>query len=258
MPTSSADDYDLVAPYYDALTASLPDTHDAVEFLSELAGENRVLELGVGTGRIACPLADRGHDVTGLDNSPGMLAQLRARPDGANVEVVLGSFVDPPVEGKFPLVLALFNTYFSVTTQEEQLAAFRSAKEIVTDDGLLVVETSVPDVARADSQGRTLNTGGVERDRVFLEAATHDPARQHVRSQTMVLTADGIQMFPLLLRYIWPSELTLMAELAGFTLVRRFGDWTRGSYSKESSRQISIFAHQGATPPRLPGDQPDE
>ena len=239
--TSSASDYDHVAPYYDGLTAALPDTTQTVDFLAAHAGEGRVLELGVGTGRIACPLSLRGFDVTGVDNSAGMLARLRSRSDGAKVGVVLGSFTDLPVEGEFSLVYAVFNTLFCAVSQDEQLRAIQLAAQHLTPDGALVVETNLPDLARSDSSGRTLNTGGVERHRVFIEAALHDPATQRIRTQTIIISEQGIQMFPVMLRYFWPSELDLMAKLAGLRLEQRYGDWDRAPYTRDSSRQISVF-----------------
>lgn len=238
---STADDYDHVAPYYDTLTAALPETNETVDFIADHAGSGRVLELGVGTGRVACPLSLRGYDVTGLDNSAGMLARLRSRSDGAKVDIALGSFTDPPVEGEFTLVYAVFNTLFCVISQDEQLRAIDQAAKRLTSDGTLIIETDLPDLARSDSSGRTLNTGGVERNRVFIEAAMHDAATQRIRTQTIIVSEQGIQMFPLMMRYFWPSELDLMAKLAGLRLEARYGDWRRGPYSRDSSRQISVY-----------------
>ncbi|HEU5107711.1 MAG TPA: class I SAM-dependent methyltransferase [Micromonosporaceae bacterium] len=247
--TSTASDYDRVAPYYDQLTAALPDCRPTVDFLIAHAGEGRILEIGVGTGRIACPLSMQGFDVTGLDNSAGMLARLRSRSDGAKVNVVLGSFTDMPVEGGFSLIYAAFNTLFCANHQEEQLRAVQLAAQHLTPDGAFVVETNLPDIARSDGAGRTLNTGGVERNRVFIEAAMHDPATQRIRTQTVILSEQGIQMFPLMMRYFWPSELDLMARLAGLRLERRYGDWDRSPFTRDSSRQVSVYrpAHRPAT-----------
>ncbi|MGC4892252.1 class I SAM-dependent methyltransferase [Micromonospora sp. DT31] len=241
--SSSAPDYDHVAPYYDDLTSSLLDTGQTVDFLAEHAGAGRILELGVGTGRIARPLSQRGYDVTGMDNSPGMLARLRSRADGAKVNVVLGSFTEMPVEGNFDLIYAVFNSLFCALTQEEQLRTVQLAAQHLAVDGMLVVETNLPDIARSDSAGRTLNTGGVERNRVFIEAAMHDPSTQRIRTQTIIVSEQGIQMFPVMMRYFWPSELDLMARLAGLRLVKRYGNWDKSPYNRTSNRQISVFQH---------------
>jgi SAM-dependent methyltransferase len=241
--SSSASDYDHVAPYYDDLTSALPDTAQTVDFLAEHAGAGRVLELGVGTGRVACPLSLRGFDVTGLDNSAGMLTRLRSRSDGAKVHVVLGSFTEMPVEGRFDLIYSVFNSLFCALTQDEQLRAIQLAAEHLAEDGTLVIETDLPDLARSDSAGRTLNTGGVERNRVFIEAAMHDAATQRIRTQTIIVSEQGIQMFPVMLRYFWPSELDLMAKLAGLRLVRRYSGWDKSPFTRDSSRQISVFQH---------------
>lgn len=239
--TTSATDYDRVAPYYDALTAALPDTAQSTDFLAEHAGDGRILELGVGTGRVACPLSLRGFDVTGLDNSAGMLARLRTRSDGAKVHVALGSFTDMPVDGEFSLIYAIFNTLFCAASQDEQLRTIQLAAGHLTPNGALVVETDLPDLARSDSSGRTLNTGNVERDRIIIEAAMHDPATQRIRTQTVIVSEQGIQMFPVMLRYFWPSELDLMAKLAGLRLERRYSNWDKSPYTRESTRQISVF-----------------
>jgi len=239
--SSSASDYDHVAPYYDDLTSALPDTAQTVDFLAEHAGAGRVLELGVGTGRIACPLSLRGFDVTGLDNSAGMLTRLRSRSDGAKVNVVLGSFTEMPVEGRSDLIYAVFNSLFCALTQDEQLRAVQLAAQHLAEDGTLVIETDLPDLARSDSAGRTLNTGGVERNRVFVEAAMHDASTQRIRTQTIIISEQGIQMFPVMLRYFWPSELDLMAKLAGLRLVRRYSNWDKSPFTRDSSRQISVF-----------------
>lgn len=241
--TSSASDYDHVAPYYDELTAALPDTSQAVDFLASYAGDGRLLELGVGTGRIACPLSLRGFSVTGLDNSPGMLARLRSRSDGAKVDVALGSFTEMPVDGEFSLIYAVFNTLFCAVTQDEQLRAIQLVAKHLSPNGTFIVETNLPDLARSDSSGRTLNTGGVERHRVFMEAALHDAATQRIRTQTIIVSEQGIQLFPLMMRYFWPSELDLMGKLAGLRLEHRYGNWDKSPYTRDSSRQISVFRH---------------
>ncbi|SDS88202.1 class I SAM-dependent methyltransferase [Microlunatus soli] len=239
--TSSAPDYDRAAAHYDELTGARPDTTATVDFLAEHAGDGKILELGVGTGRIACPLAERGYDVTGLDNSAGMLAKLRARPDGRDVSVVLGSFTDFALESRYSLIYTVFNSLFCVVTQEEQLAAFERAAVHLDVGGRFVVETNLPELSRSDGAGRTLNTSSIERRRVMLEAATHDAAQQRVRSQTVVLSENGIELMPLMLRYIWPSELTLMARLAGFRLTARYGDWDKSRFAGGSQQQISVF-----------------
>jgi len=239
--SGAGSDYDRVAPYYESLTASMPDTGRAIEFLADHAGTGRVLELGVGTGRLACPLAQRGFDVTGLDNSAGMLARLRSRSDGAAVHIVLGSFTDLPVDGEFSLIYAPFNALFCALTQEEQLRAIQLAAQHLTPAGTFVVETDLPALARSGESGRSLGTGGVERDRVFVEASTHDIATQRIRTQTIIVSEQGIQMFPLMMRYMWPSELDLMGRLAGLRLEHRYGGWDRNPYDRSTVRQVSVF-----------------
>lgn len=236
--TSTTVEYDLLAPYYDELTGVIPDTDRTVEFLAEHAGEGRILELGVGTGRLACPLSSRGFDVTGLDNSAGMLSRLRARGDSTKVDIVLGSFTEMPVEGEFSLVYAVYNTLFYVLSQDEQLTAIRLVARHLGHDGTFVVETDLPDLTRPN---RTLTVGGLERQRVFLQAAIREVASQRIRSQTVIVSEQGIQILPLTLRYFWPSELDLMAHLSGLRLIHRYGSWDKSPYTGDSTRQISVF-----------------
>ena len=245
--TGSAPDYDPVAPYYDQMTASLPDTQDAIDCLAGLVPEGgRVLELGVGTGRIACPLAQRGFSVTGVDNSSGMLTKLRSRPDGTYVEIRLASFVDVQLNRQFDLIYIAFNSLFCVTTQEEQLRTIQNATAHLAPGGKLVVETDVPDLARSNVFGTGFGTGSVERDRIFLEASDHDSATQRIRTQTIIMSAEGIMLFPLLIRYIWPSELDLMASLSGLVRVNRMSNWTGSPFTRHSTKHIGVFERASA------------
>ena len=234
-----------VADIYDALYQDQLDTDSAVDFLVSLAGGGEVLELAIGTGRIALPLAERGVSIRGIDVSEAMIAKLRAKPGGSDIEVTMGDFADVPVEGRFDLVFLVFNTLFALTTQEEQLRCLTNVAEHLTDAGVFVVEAFVPDVARFD-RGQRVHAESIELDRAMLDVSVHDQSRQLVDVQHMIVTKAGIQLYPLRFRYVWPSELDLMARLAGLRLRERWADWKRAPFGRDSGAHISVY--ERATP----------
>lgn len=208
--------------------------------LAELARGGPVLELAVGTGRLAIPLAARGLAVHGIDASEAMVAKLRAKPGGDAIGVTIGDFADVAVDGSFPLVFVAFNTFYALTTQDDQVRCFENVAAHLTDDGVFVVEGFVPDVARFD-RGQRAHVVKVTPERVVLDLTRHDPVTQSVASQHVVITSDGIRLLPIALRYAWPSELDLMARLAGLRLRERWGGWNREPYTAESIRHVSVY-----------------
>ena len=234
---------DRIAGVYDrwvedaGITSS---TDDAVAFIAELAGEGPALELGIGTGRIALPLAARGVEVRGVDASERMVAVLRSKPGGADIPVTMGDFAGVPVDGAYRLIFIPFNTIFGLLTQEDQLRCFRSAAEHLRPDGAFLIEVFVPDLARFD-RGQRVQTTIVDSDRVLLDVSTHDPATQSVVSAHVMLTQSGTQLYPVRIRYAWPSELDLMARLAGLRLRERWGGWRREPFTAESQRHVSVY-----------------
>lgn len=227
------------ASIYDEVHAHLDPTL-AVAVLHELAAGGSALELGVGTGRVAIPLAAAGTRVHGIDASEAMLAKLRAKPGGEAVTTTLGDFTDVPVEGDFALVYIVFSTITGLLTQEAQLACFRAVACKLTRGGVFVVETFVPDPTRFDRQQR-VQVNRIEDGRVDLIVSKHDPVAQQVRSQLVQLGADGLSMHPVEVRYVWPSELDLMAQLAGLRLRERWGNWKREPLVAGSPTQISLY-----------------
>lgn len=228
-----------IAEVYDRFFSDVDEA--AIDLLEELAGGGPVLELGVGTGRIALPLHERGVKVVGIDASPAMLARLREKPGGDEIEVYEGSFVDLPVEGAFSLIFVAFNTLFALLTQDEQLRCIRNVASHLADDGVFLVEAFVPDLCRYDRQQR-VNTVRLSEDEVHLDMSQLDPVSQQVTSQRVVLSSDGIDLYPVKLRYIWPSELDLMARMAGLQVVHRWGDWQKGEFSATSGKHVSVYA----------------
>lgn len=226
-----ADVYDEWFGYFDEA---------AVDVLESLAGGGRALELGVGTGTVALPLAARGVRVEGIDASTEMVAALRAKPGGDVLPVTLGDFAEVKVEGEFPLVYVVYNTLFALQTQEQQVRCFRNVAARLAPGGAFVVEAFVPDLAQL-SAGRGVRFLHMTDERVGIRVYEHDPVRQKLRSRHVVFADGGTRVFPVEVRYAWPPELDLMAQLAGLRLRERWGDWRRGEFNAGSEKHISVY-----------------
>jgi SAM-dependent methyltransferase len=216
------------------------DADAAVEFLAALAGGGPVLELAVGTGRVALPLMARGIGVEGVDASAEMVQRLRAKPGGDSVPVTIGDMADVPVRGPFTLVYLVFNTLFGLLTQERQAACFRNVARVLGPGGAFVIECFVPDLTRFD-RGQRVQALDVTEDAVTFDLSRHDPVQQRVTAQTVTLDADGIRMRPLAIRYSWPSELDLMAAQASLQLAERYSSWDRHPFDAASGSHISVY-----------------
>lgn len=227
-----------IADIYDDWYSS-PD-ESSITLLSDLAHGGRVLELGIGTGRVALPLKDKGIDISGIDASISMVMKLRAKPGGKDIPVAMGDFSEVPAEGRFDLIFVVFNTFFALTTQEEQLKCLQKVARRLTPEGVFLIEAFVPDLGRFD-RGQSVRATEVGENRVKIDVSQHDPLRQLVTSQHVILADNGVQLCPVTIRYTWPSELDMMAEVAGMTLVDRWGDWERGSFSSGSGKHISVY-----------------
>jgi SAM-dependent methyltransferase len=238
------DDYDAstygerIAEVYDEQHGHLDAS--GVELLAELARGGRALELGVGTGRLALPLAERGVEVHGIDASPAMVERLRAKPGGGGVKVTVGDFADVSVEGEFALVYVVFNTFFVLLTQDEQVRCFRNVAARLTPDGLFLVEAFVPDLSLY-YHGHMFRAASVKADSLTLNVATLDPVAQTATGQQVVITERGVRLYPVRLRFAWPSELDLMARLAGLRLRDRWGGWRREPFTARSEKHVSVY-----------------
>jgi SAM-dependent methyltransferase len=240
---------DRAADLYDALTAGMPGPDDCVDRLAELAGPGPALELGIGTGRVALPLAARGVPVHGIDASAAMVERLRAKPGGDAIEVTVGDFAGVPVQGTYRLVYVVFNTFFALLTQDDQVGCFAAVAERLEPGGAFVLEVFVPDLTR-HAGGQSVVARQVELDLVRLDVARHDPVAQRVDFQNVLLTEGGVRLQPGVLRYAWPSELDLMARLAGLRLRERWGGWRREPYTASTSGlYVSVYEHAGAAGP---------
>jgi SAM-dependent methyltransferase len=232
---------DRIARYYDEIHGDRPDTDLAVDRLATLARSGRVLELGIGTGRIALPLAVRGLEVHGIDASEDMVAELRAKPGGDAIPVSLSDFADVDVPGPFALVFVVFNTFFSLLTQDDQIRCFRNVAARLGPGGRFVIEAFVPDLARFDREQR-VNATRVEIDSLLLETSVHRRNEQRVDALQVQLSEAGIKLSPVRLRYVFPSELDLLARLAGLRLEARWGGWDRRPFAADSEQHVSVYA----------------
>jgi SAM-dependent methyltransferase len=209
-----------------------------VAFLAELAGPGAALELGIGTGRIAIPLSRRGVRVNGVDLSPDMLAELRAKPGTDGIGVTLGDFATTRVSGTYTLAYLLRNTIMNLTTQDEQVACFQNVAAHLQPGGCFVIEVMVPELQRLPP-GETV--------RAFTVTPTHlgfdeyDVASQGLVSHHYWLVDGQLDPRSVPFRYVWPSELDLMARLAGMTLRERWSDWTRAPFTSESTSHVSVW-----------------
>jgi SAM-dependent methyltransferase len=211
-----------------------------VAFLEQLAGHGPALELAVGTGRIALPLAARGVQVDGVDISPAMVAKLRDKPGGEAIPVTIGDFAEVPVEGSYRLIYIVFNTLFNLLTQERQVRCFRNAAAHLADEGAFVVEAFVPTFLTRLHDDQYVHAEAVEIDEVRLDIGRHDPVAQLLDESHVSLTSDGVRLSPIVTRYAWPSELDLMAQIAGLRLLHRFGGWQREPFTAASSNHVSV------------------
>jgi SAM-dependent methyltransferase len=238
---------DRIAAVYDQyLDPSIAGTTAAaVEFLAARVGTGRALELGIGTGRVALPLATRGARVHGIDASQAMVDRLRAKPGGAELPVTIGDFAAVEVDGLFELIYVVFNTFFALLEQEEQVRCFANVAAHLTPGGVFVIEAFVPDPTLYD-RGQRVSATRVEVDRVQLDMARLDAVSQRVTAQHLLIGAEGVSLLPVQLRYAWPSELDLMARLAGLWLRERYGGWQHEAFTAASGSHCSLYARADA------------
>ena len=209
-----------------------------VDMLAGLAGEGDALEFGIGTGRIALPLAERGVRVQGIDASKAMVARLRAKPGGEELDVTIGDFSTTRVDGRFSLVYLVFNTIFNLITQDEQVACFRNAAAHLDAGGCFVVELEVPDLQRLPP-GQNISVIGVDARTISFDV--YDVLTQRLTSHHFVVSDERISSYPVEGRYAWPAELDLMARLAGLSLRERWAGWKREPFTSLSRSHVSVY-----------------
>lgn len=230
-----------VAATYDESSADMfaaAAVDPAVDFLADLAADGRTLELGIGTGRIALPMAARGVPIKGIELSQAMVDQLRAKPGGAAIEVCIGDFATTRVPGEFSLAYLVFNTIMNLTTQAAQVACFANVAAHLRPGGCFVVEVMVPELQYLPP-GRTVVPFHVSETSWGFDV--YDVATQASTSHHLTIVDGRAESVAIPFRYVWPAELDLMAQLAGLLLRERFGDWTREPFTSNSSKHISVW-----------------
>jgi SAM-dependent methyltransferase len=216
-----------------------PEAVDPVlDFLADLAGSGRALELAIGTGRIALPLAQRGVPVHGIDMSQAMVARLRAKPGGEDIGVTIGDFATTTVEGAFSVAYLVFNTISNLTTQEEQVACFRNVAAHLEPGGCFVIEVGIPELQRLPP-GETFRVFHASESRWGIDE--YDVANQGLISHHFEIVDGRLKRNSVPFRYTWPSELDLMAQLAGMSLRERWSGWKREPFTSESRKHVSVW-----------------
>jgi SAM-dependent methyltransferase len=231
---------DRIADAYDELPTHPRDADAAVTCLADLRGGGSALELGIGTGRLALPLARRGVPVSGIDASEAMVAKLRAKPGGDRIPVAIGDFADVDVDGEFALIFVAYSTFFALPDADAQRRCFDAVAAHLLPGGRFVIEAFVPDPSRF-VRHQHLEVRHVGADGAILSLSRHHPAAQRVDSLLVRLGDDGTRTWPVHLRYSYPSELDLMAELTGLRLEHRWGGWEREPYTDDSVQHVSVY-----------------
>jgi SAM-dependent methyltransferase len=216
------------------------DESAAVAFLEELAGGGPALELAIGTGRIALPLAAREIRVDGIDISPAMVARLREKPGGDRISVTMGDFAEVSVPGAYRLIYVVYNTLHNLLTQEDQVRCFENVAAHLTDDGSFVVEAYSPSFFFRLRNDQHVDAEAIEVDEVRLDVLRHDPVTQTIDESHVHLSHEGVRLFPIVQRYAWPSELDLMARIAGLRLKERWDGWNREPFTS-TSNVVSVY-----------------
>ena len=241
------DHFAEIAAHYDGGLGDMAAPHvvgATVDFLAGLAGGGAALELAVGTGRVALPLAAHGIPVSGIELSPAMVAQLRSKPGGEGIDVTIGDMTTTRVEGAFSLVYLVYNTIGNVETQDRQVACFTNAAAHLAPGGCFVVEVGVPDLRRLvpgqDAVVFAHAPGYVGYDRYV------DLVAQQAVSHHFSVAGGGVREFRTPFRYVWPSELDLMARLAGLVLRERWSGWERTPFTGSSTSHVSVWQKPAA------------
>ena len=227
--------------YDDRYRQRFAEAEATASFLAGLARPpGPVLELGIGTGRLALPLVARGAEVHGIDASPAMVARLRAKPGGEDIPVVMGDFADVAalVDRQYALAFLAFNSLFELGSQDEQARCVRGVASRLVDGGLFVIEAIAPDLSNPADAVTAVSALG---DAVRLQVTRHDPLGQVVTGQTLTFTEGGVELWPWSIRYATVSEIDLMARAAGLRLQQRHGGWGGEPFDETSFRHVSVY-----------------
>jgi SAM-dependent methyltransferase len=217
-----------------------PDPEPAVAFLADLAGAGPVLELAIGSGRVALPLAGRGLHVEGIEASPEMVALMRAKPGGESIPVMVGDMADVAVPGPFEVVYLVFNTLFNLTGEGRQEDCFANVARVLAPGGAFVIEAFVPDPADFD-RDEQIQVADVTEDSVTLRLHRYDRAAQTFVRQTVTLTDGNVRLRPFGMHYRWPEQIDELAAGAGLSLEARYADWQGTPFGPGSTDHISVY-----------------
>lgn len=215
-------------------------TAASVELIADLAGDGKLFELAIGTGRVALPLVARGLDVHGLEVSEAMVAKLRQKPSGEAVPVMIGDMASFETDERYDFAFLVFNTLFNLTSQNAQIGCFQSVARCLNKGGQFLVETFVPDVARYENH-QNVSVKKLDAETLWLDTVTHDPVNQVLNHQRIRYEQGASKLVPLPMRYAWPSEIDLMARLAGMKLIERWGGWHREPFTADSKMHVSLY-----------------
>lgn len=227
-----------VALGYDTEHSDGGDLDQTVAFLSDLAGGGAALEFAIGTGRVALPLQAAGVEIAGIELSEPMIAQLRAKPGGTDIPVMLGDMASTRVEGRFSLVFLVFNAICNLISQDQQVRCFQNAADHLTPGGHFVVETFVPPIQKLPMGQNTL-AFDVSSEHWGIDE--YDLATQRFTSHHLWVRGGTTVRRSMPFRYVWPSELDLMARLAGMELAGRWANWTKSPFTPQSPRHVSVW-----------------
>ena len=212
-----------------------------VAFLRDHAAGGPALELAIGTGRIGLPLASTGIRVDGIDISTAMVDKLRAKPGGERISVTIGDFAEVGVPDTYGLIYVVFNTMFNLLTQDDQVRCFENVAAHLRPDGVFVIEAFVPSFLYRLRNNQYVDAESVQLAEVKLDVGRHDPVTQILEESHVSLTNEGLNVTPIVCRYAWPTELDLMARIAGLRLRDRWGGWNREPYAASSELHVSVY-----------------
>jgi len=239
-------DFDPMRSFGDDTAASYDesprgDEAETVACLEKLARGGPALELAIGTGRIGLPLAARGLRVDGIEQSAAMIARLREKPGGDAIAITQGNMADVRVSGSYRLIFVVFNTLYNLLTQADQVRCFENVARHLTDDGVFLVEAALPDSLYRLRDNQYVDAEAIDVDQVSLDVGRYDPVTQLLDESHVRLSSRGIRVSPIVTRYIWPSEMDLMARIAGLRLQARWSGWNGELFDARSTRHVCVY-----------------
>jgi SAM-dependent methyltransferase len=220
--------------------ATRGDEEQAVAFLRAWAGEGPALELAIGTGRIALPLAATGIRVDGIDISPHVIGQMRTKPGGDRIDATVGDMADVPVSGEYRLIY-VWNSFSNMLKVDDQGRCFENVAKRLAPDGVFVIEMGSPSELVGMQENQYVRAEHVGVDRVGIDVLRYDPATQMLDENHVRISAAGAKFYPVMQRATWPSELDLMARIAGLRLRERYGDWDGTAWTSSSRTVVSVY-----------------